>query len=109
MSLVGESVGSAEGQKTSGGVVPSLGGYARRAFDIVVAAVGIGLFAPIFILTAIAIKLEFPGPIFIRKLYSGMGGALVRVHKFRFVTHQAGSESYSEFDPGRSPYKSHGH
>ena len=92
MSVVGESVGSAEGQKTlGGGVVPSLDRYVRRASDIFVAAIGIALFAPIFVLTAIAIKLKSPGPIFVRKTLFGYGGRLVRVHKFRFVTHHAGS------------------
>ena len=93
MSLVGESVGSAEGQKTSGGVAPSFDRYARRASDIFVATVGIALFTPIFILTAIAIKLDSPGPIFVRKTLFGYGGRVVRVRKFRFVTHQAGSPS----------------
>ncbi len=93
MSLVGGSVGSAEGQKTLSRVAPSLGRYARRASDIFVATVGIGLFAPIFILTAIAIKLESPGPVFIRRTLFGYGGRPVRVCEFRFVTHHAGSPS----------------
>ena len=92
MSLGGEHVSSSEGRKTPGGLVPSRSRYAKRAFDILVAAVGIGLFAPIFILTAIAIKLESPGPIFIRTTLFGYGGRAVRVHRFRFVTHQAGSQ-----------------
>ena len=106
MSLVGELVGSGERQKTPGGVSSSLGGYTRRTFDIVIATAGIGLFAPIFILTAIAIKLDSPGPIFIRKSLFGYGGRVVGAYKFRFVTHRAG---ISEFDPRWSPHKSHRH
>lgn len=93
MSLVGELVGSGERQKTPGGVSSSLGGYTRRTFDIVIATAGIGLFAPIFILTAIAIKLEFRGPIFIRKSLFGYGGRVVGAYKFRFVTYREGSPS----------------
>ena len=89
MSVVGELVGSGEGQKRWVVVSSSLGRYIRRTFDIVIATIGIGLFAPVF-LTAIAIKLEFPARS-IRKSLFGYGGRLVGAYKFRFVTYRAGS------------------
>ena len=64
-----------------------LGRSAKRAFDIVVATLGIALFAPIFLITSIAIKLDSPGPILIRQTLFGYGRRAVRVRRFRFATH----------------------
>ena len=78
-----------EGRTTSGGgaVRFGLGRHAKRAFDIVVAALGIVLFAPILLITSVVIKLDSPGPILIRQTLFGYGRRAVRVHRFRFVTH----------------------
>ena len=64
-----------------------LGLRAKRAFDIVAATFGVALFAPILLVTAIAIKLDSPGPILVRETLFGYGRRPVRLHKFRFATH----------------------
>ena len=51
-----------------GGAEPMLGSERiQGVFDFVAAATGIILFAPIFLVTSIAIKLDSNGPIFIRE------------------------------------------
>ena len=63
--------------------------FAKRVFDIVVATLKIVLFAPILLITSIAIKLDSPGPILIRETLFGYRKRAIRVHRFRFVTHCA--------------------
>ena len=83
----GEWVGCDDGSTASEGVAlkiaPRL--YAKRAFDIIVATLGIVLFAPILLITSVAIKLDSRGPILIPETLSGYGKRTVRVYKFRFA------------------------
>ena len=44
---------------------------AKRVLDIVAATMGLILFAPIILISSIAIKLDFGGPIFIRETLHG--------------------------------------
>ena len=53
------------------------------------AAFSIVLFAPILLITSIAIKLESPGPIVVRETQFGYGKRTIRVYKFRCVAHRA--------------------
>jgi exopolysaccharide biosynthesis polyprenyl glycosylphosphotransferase len=55
----------------------------KRAFDIVSSAVAILLFSPILIATAIAIRVESPGPIFFRQRRVGRNGRPFTMLKFR--------------------------
>jgi lipopolysaccharide/colanic/teichoic acid biosynthesis glycosyltransferase len=55
------------------------------AFDFAVAAIGLIVFAPIFLVTSIAIKLDSRGPIFIREPTVGHNKQVIQVFKFRFV------------------------
>ena len=55
----------------------------KRAFDITVAMVGLVLSAPLALLTAIAIKLESPGPVLFRQKRVGQGGKEFTIYKFR--------------------------
>jgi len=56
---------------------------AKRLFEIVF-CIGLFLFTlPVFVLTALAIKLESPGPIFYRQERNGLGGKTFYVIKFR--------------------------
>jgi exopolysaccharide biosynthesis polyprenyl glycosylphosphotransferase len=63
-----------------------LGGYAKRAFDIVVAVLSLAVLAPLFVLVAVAIKLETPGPIFFLQRRGGFRGRPFLVTKFRTMT-----------------------
>ena len=55
----------------------------RRGFDIVCAAAGLVLLAPLFVMIALAIKLDDPGPVFYFHLRVGKGLRKFRLIKFR--------------------------
>jgi lipopolysaccharide/colanic/teichoic acid biosynthesis glycosyltransferase len=63
----------------------------HRAFDLAAAAMGLILFAPILLVTSIAIKLDCRGPIFIREPQLGCNNRVIQIFKFRFVTARAES------------------
>ena len=56
---------------------------AKRAFDIVFSLVGIVLFAPVMLVTAIAIKLDSEGPVLFRQKRHGFNNEVIEVYKFR--------------------------
>jgi Undecaprenyl-phosphate glucose phosphotransferase len=56
---------------------------AKRAFDIVFSTVGIVLFSPVMLATAIAIKLDSKGPVLFRQKRHGFNNEVVEVYKFR--------------------------
>ena len=64
----------------------------KRALDIVAAALGLVLLAPVFALVAIAIKLESPGPVFFRQDRVGLRGRHFRIFKFRTMLVQGGPQ-----------------
>ena len=55
----------------------------KRAFDILAAAVGLVLAAPLMLLTAIAIKLDSPGPVLYSQVRAGAFGREFSILKFR--------------------------
>ncbi len=57
--------------------------FTKRAFDIIVASVGLVLSAPVSLITAILIKIESPGPVIYRQTRVGHGGREFTVYKFR--------------------------
>ena len=57
-----------------------------RIFDFVAAVTAVILFAPIFLVTSIAIKLDSRGPIFIRQPKFGHGNRRIQLFKFRLVS-----------------------
>jgi lipopolysaccharide/colanic/teichoic acid biosynthesis glycosyltransferase len=66
-----------------------LAGMAKRAFDLVVAALGLLLAAPLLALVALAIKGDTPGPVLFRQERVGRGGRTFRIHKFRTMVDDA--------------------
>jgi len=60
-----------------------LRGFVKRAFDLVVSAVMLLLALPVMLLTAIAIRLESPGPVIYRQERVGLGGRRFMCLKFR--------------------------
>ncbi len=62
---------------------PSLGGYAKRLLDFVLATVGLLLSAPLWPVIAAAIKLEDGGAVFYTQKRWGYGGERLTVRKFR--------------------------
>ncbi len=57
-----------------------------RMFDFAAAATGLILFAPIFLVTSIAIKLDSNGPIFIREPMFGHSNRRIQLFKFRSMS-----------------------
>jgi sugar transferase (PEP-CTERM system associated) len=64
----------------------------RRVFDVVSCLVGMALSLPIMILTAIAIRIESPGPVFYTQERVGLHGRKFRIFKFRSM--QADAEAH---------------
>jgi Undecaprenyl-phosphate glucose phosphotransferase len=56
---------------------------AKRAFDIVFSLIGIIVFSPVMLATAIAIKLDSKGPVLFRQKRHGFNNEVVEVYKFR--------------------------
>jgi exopolysaccharide biosynthesis polyprenyl glycosylphosphotransferase len=68
---------------------PSLKGWQfaiKRVMDLVGAAVGLVLAAPLFALIGVAIRIDSPGPIFFSQQRAGIGGRAFRMLKFRTMT-----------------------
>jgi Undecaprenyl-phosphate glucose phosphotransferase len=61
---------------------------AKRCFDVVVGALCLLLLAPVMIATAIAIKLDSPGPVFFRQKRYGFNNEVIDVFKFRSLRHE---------------------
>jgi Undecaprenyl-phosphate glucose phosphotransferase len=56
---------------------------AKRAFDIILSLVGIVLFSPIMLVTALAIKLDSRGPVLFKQKRHGFNNEVIEVYKFR--------------------------
>jgi lipopolysaccharide/colanic/teichoic acid biosynthesis glycosyltransferase len=59
---------------------------AKRAFDMVVATVGLVLFSPMFLLVSIAIKIDSRGPVFHPQMLHGYNNENIPLLKFRTTT-----------------------
>src|SRR5215475_15072650 len=64
---------------------------AKRVLDIVGSALGLSALLPLFIIIAIIIKLDSPGPVLFRQERVGRGGRLFRIFKFRSMVVGANS------------------
>ncbi len=64
-----------------------LGGFTKRAVDIVGAAVALLLLSPVMVLAAIAVKLSGPGPAVFRQRRVSLGGERFNIYKFRSMVH----------------------
>lgn len=63
--------------------------FFKRAFDIAVAAVMLLLLSPVFLVLAIAIKLDSPGPVFYRQVRVTQYAKTFRIFKFRSMVNNA--------------------
>lgn len=61
----------------------------KRIFDIVASGCALVLLSPIFLITAIAIKLDDPGPAFFTQDRDGLNGKIFRMYKFRSMCVEA--------------------
>ncbi|EAU43024.1 probable glycosyl transferase [Fulvimarina pelagi HTCC2506] len=56
---------------------------AKRAFDFVFAFLAIAIMSPILLLTALAVKLDSPGPVIFRQKRHGFNNQTIEIFKFR--------------------------
>ena len=66
--------------------------FTKRAFDMLVALIGLVLSAPFALLVTVAIKLESPGPVLFRQKRVGRGGREFTILKFRSMRTDAEKE-----------------
>ena len=66
-----------------------IGLVAKRVFDVVVSAVMLLILAPVFLILAIAIKLDSEGPVFYRQIRITQYGQQFRIFKFRSMVSNA--------------------
>ena len=72
---------------------------AKRVFDIVSCLIGLIVLSPIFLITAIAIKVEDPkGKVFYSHNRIGKGGEIIPVYKFRSMFSNS-DELFKQFTP----------
>ena len=64
----------------------------KSSFDFLGALIGLIIFSPLLILSAIAIKLDSPGPVFFRQERVGKNFAPFMIHKFRTMRTSASSD-----------------
>jgi exopolysaccharide biosynthesis polyprenyl glycosylphosphotransferase len=63
--------------------------FVKRAIDIICALFGIIILSPVFLLTALLIKLTSPGKILFVQERNGYKGKIFRMYKFRSMTNNA--------------------
>ncbi|HIQ67709.1 MAG TPA: sugar transferase [Candidatus Faecousia excrementigallinarum] len=63
--------------------------FCKRMFDIVVSAVMLVLLSPVFLVLAVVIKLDSPGPVFYRQVRLTQYGKPFRIFKFRTMVQGA--------------------
>jgi Undecaprenyl-phosphate glucose phosphotransferase len=68
----------------------------KRAFDILLAAIGLLLLSPTLVIVAAAIKLDSVGPIFFRQTRHGYNNEPIRVFKFRTMTVTEDGHSFTQ-------------
>lgn len=61
----------------------------KRCIDILVGIIGLLLLSPIFLVMAIAIKLDSSGPVFFSQKRVGKNGKMFMIHKFRTMVKDA--------------------
>lgn len=65
----------------------------KRIFDVVVSLVGMVIFSPVFLIIALFIKADTPGPVFYKQTRVGLGGSEFKLIKFRTMITDAEKET----------------
>lgn len=75
--------GIAQYQKTATGQSTQMGRFLKAAFDYAVTIPGLLLIAPLFLIIALMVRLDSPGPVFYRRRVLGRDGRVFYAFKFR--------------------------
>jgi putative colanic acid biosynthesis UDP-glucose lipid carrier transferase len=67
--------------------------FVKRVFDVGVAGVALMLLLPLFLMTAVAIKIDSPGPVIFRQRRRGFNGRQFQILKFRTMRVQEDGET----------------
>lgn len=65
------------------------GRFLKRALDVAVSVGALSLFSPLWLLIALAIKIDSPGPVLFRQTRVGRGGREFMIYKFRSMRQDA--------------------
>jgi sugar transferase (PEP-CTERM system associated) len=80
---------------------------AKRGLDVLVAALGLAILAPVMAIVAVAIRISSPGPAFYNQRRVGKDGRIFTIHKFRSMRADAeartGAVWSKENDPRVTP------
>lgn len=74
----------------------------KRSFDILCSSIGLLVLLPLYLVVAVAIRLDSPGPVFFRQVRIGKGGVPFQIHKFRTM-HVAQDAGAPQITVGRDP------
>lgn len=69
--------------------------FFKRVFDVIASAIMLVLFSPLFLILAIAIKIDSPGPVFFRQERVTQYGRHFRIFKFRSMIQNADKKGSS--------------
>lgn len=78
--------------------------FIKRLIDIIIAVLVLVILSPVFLVTAVAIKLESKGPVIFEQRRLGLNGKEFNIYKFRSMVNNAehtGSGVYSGKDDAR--------
>jgi lipopolysaccharide/colanic/teichoic acid biosynthesis glycosyltransferase len=76
--------------------------FVKRLFDLVVSGLALLVLSPVFLVIAIAVKVDSPGPVFFRQRRVGRFGHPFLIHKFRTMVTNAearGTQITAGVDP----------
>jgi Undecaprenyl-phosphate glucose phosphotransferase len=68
----------------------------KRSFDLVATTVGLIILSPLFLLVAIAIKIDSPGPVLFRQTRHGFNNEPIQVIKFRTMTTLESGDNFTQ-------------
>ena len=72
----------------------------KRGFDLLLSSVGIVLLLPVFVLVALAIRLDSPGPVIYRQARRGFNGEAFMIWKFRSMSVMESGHAMRQARPG---------
>lgn len=72
--------------------------FFKRAFDLLVSVIALVILSPLYLILAIAIKIDSPGPVFYRQERVTQYGRRFRIHKFRTMVQDADKGSQVTVD-----------